>query len=108
MNAYTPIGQAQIQSRDLAAIMRTATGSQQAAAALAALERQRGWHAESEVAWLLKQHGITPAAGTSLVSLLRQTIGMALVGAGERLTGVSRRGISPNTRATMGTLGTTG
>jgi hypothetical protein len=107
MNAYTTTGQAQIQSRDLAAIMRTATGSHQAAASLAGLERQRGWQAESEVEWLLKQHGVTPAAGASFVSLLWQSIGVALVCAGARLTGVSRSGVSPNTRSAVGTLGTT-
>ena len=94
MNAYTTTGQAQIQSRDLAAILRTGTGSYLAAASLAGLERQRGWQAESEVEWLLKQHGVTPQASASRVALLRRTIGAALVRAGERLAGVPRSGAS--------------
>src|SRR5829696_9066839 len=106
MNAYTTMGQARIQQSDIAAILRA--DRMTAAQRLAALERQRDWQAESEVEWLLKQHGITPAPGASLVSLLRQTIGMALLYAGERLAGVSRSGISPETRATVGTLRTTG
>jgi len=79
-----------------------------AGATLAALERQRGWQVDAEVAWLLKQHGITPAATASRISLLRQTIGTALVCAGERLTGVSRSGLLPETRPAVGTLGTAG
>ena len=50
MNAYNTTGQARIQSHDIATILRTSTGSHMAAASLAALERQRGWQAESEVA----------------------------------------------------------
>jgi hypothetical protein len=106
MNPYTTKGQARVQQRDIDAVL--GTNSYLAGASLAALERQRGWQADAEVAWLLKQHGVTPAATSSLVSLLRQTIGTALVCAGERLTGVSRSGISPETRPTVGTLGTAG
>jgi hypothetical protein len=50
MNAYNTTGQARIQSHDIATILRTSTGSHMAASSLAALERQRGWQAESEVA----------------------------------------------------------
>jgi hypothetical protein len=105
MNAYTTRGQARIQPRDVSAVLRV---NQLAGASLAALERQRGWQADAELAWLLKQHGVTPAATASLVSLLRQRIGMALVCVGERLTGVSRSGISPETPAAAVTLANAG
>ncbi len=85
MNACTTRGQARIRHRDIESILRTdafLTGP-----ALAALERQRGWQAEAEVAGLLKQHGLTPQAGPSPVSRLRQAIGAALVRAGQRLAG---------------------
>ena len=96
MNAYTTRGQAQIQSHDIAAILRTGTGSYLAAASLAGLERQRGWQAESEVQWLLKQNRVTPQASVSRVAL-RQTIGAALVRAGECLAGVPRSNVSLDT-----------
>jgi hypothetical protein len=62
-----------------------------AGASLAALERQRGDQAESELHWLLKQHGVTPQAH----ALVRQRIGAALVRAGDRLAGVPGSGVSP-------------
>jgi hypothetical protein len=106
MNAYTTMGEARIQSHDLATILRTSTGSYMAAASLAALERQRGWQAETEVDWLLKQNGLAPRATATLVSILRQTIGAALVRAGERLAGGRRSGVSRGTVSVAGTLGT--
>src|SRR5829696_8981186 len=72
MNAYTMTRQTRIQQRDLATILRTGTGSYMAAVSLAGLERQRGWQAESEVEWLLKQNRVTPQASVSRVALLRQ------------------------------------
>ena len=104
MNASTTTGRAQIQSHDIAAILRTGTGSYLAAASLAGLERQRGWQAESEVEWLLKQNRVTPQASASRVAL-RQTIGAALVRTGECLAGVPRSSVSLDT-AQAGTLGT--
>ena len=83
MNAYTTTGQARIQPGDIAAVHRA--NRFMVGASLAALERQRGWQAEAEVAWLLKQHGVTPHTRTGCVSLLRQRIGAALVRAGDRL-----------------------
>ena len=106
MNAYTTRGQAQIQAHDMAAIVRTATGSYLAAASLAGLERQRGWQAESEVEWLLNENGVTPQISASRVALLRQAIGAALVHAGERLAGVLRSGVSLETAPEASTLGT--
>jgi hypothetical protein len=106
MNAYTPTGQARIQSHDLATILRTSTGSYMAAASLAALERQRGWQAETEVDWLLKQNGLAPRATATLVSILRQAIGAALVRAGERLAGAPQRVTLPETAPVRGMLGT--
>jgi hypothetical protein len=58
MNAYITQGQARIQQRDIATILLT--DRFMAAAALAAMERQRGWQAEAEVDWLLKQNALTP------------------------------------------------
>jgi len=104
MNASTTTGQARIQQRDLATILRTATGSYLAAASLAGLERQRGWQAESEVEWLLKQNRVTPQASASRVAL-RQTIGAALVRVGECLVGAPR-GESPEPATVAGTLET--
>jgi len=79
-----------------------------AGAAHAGLERQRACQAEVEVAWLLKQHGVTPQASDSLVALLRQTLGAALVQVGERLAGVPQRGISAETAPAAGPLGMAG
>ena len=95
MNPYTTMGQARIQAHDLVAVRRKDWFT--AAASLAALERQRGYQAEAEVGWLLKQHGVMPNSAASLVALLRQTIGAALVRAGDRLAGVPRGGVSPET-----------
>ena len=106
MNAYTTRGRARIQPGDLAAVQRKdwcVVG-----ASLAALERQRGCQAEAEVAWLLKQHAVEPRARASIVSLLRQRIGEALVRTGDRLAGLPRRDVSPETAsAAAGTPGGT-
>jgi hypothetical protein len=106
MNPYTTRSQTRIQQHDIGVVL--GTSSYLAGASLAALERQRGWQADVEVAWLLKQHGVTPAPAASHVSLLRQTIGMALVCAGERLTGVSRSGLAPEKPAAAVTLANAG
>jgi hypothetical protein len=103
MNAYTTMGQARIQPRDVAAVLR-AHGL--AGSSLAALEWQRGCQADAEVARLRKQNGVTPHQTTSRVALLWQTIGTALVRAGERLAGAPRSGVSRETGPTAGTLGT--
>ena len=105
MNAYTTIGQARIQPRDFSAVLR-ANGL--AGASLAGLERQRGWQAETEVGWLLKQTRVKPEARAWRVAMLRQTIGAALVRAGERLAGGPRSGVSPATPPTTSTLGMAG
>ena len=93
MNAYTTKGQIRIQQRDIDAIMRN--HAYFAGASLAALERERGWQAEAERARLLKQHGLGPAARASLLAVVRQTVGAALVHAGERLMGLSRPAVAP-------------
>ena len=103
MNAYTTMGQSRIQQSDIAAILRA--DRMTAAQRLAALERQRDWQAESEVEWLLKQNRVTPQASASRVALLRQTIGAALVRAGECLAGVPRSNVSLDT-AQACTIGT--
>src|SRR5215213_11542719 len=108
MNPYATNGQARIQSHDIAAILRTGTGSYMAAASLAGLERQRGWQAESEVEWQLTQNGVTPYARASHVSLLRQTIGAVLIRAGDRLAGVPRSAVSLEPAPASETLGTAG
>ncbi len=105
MNAYTTTGRAKIQPRDLSAVLR-ANGL--AGASLAGLERQRGWQADAEVAWLLKNTRITTHASASRLSLLRQTIGAALVRSGERLAGVPRSGVAPETVPAAGELGMAG
>ena len=102
MNAYTTTGRARIQPRDFSAVLRA---NQLAGAPLAGLERQRGCQAEAEVGWLLKHNGGGPNSSASLVSLLRQTIGGALVRVGERLEGVPRSGVSTETAPEAGRLG---
>jgi hypothetical protein len=87
MNVYTPNGQATIKHREIATIL--STHSYLGGASLAALERQRGWQAEAQVEWLLKQHGVLPASAASLVAVLRRTVGAALIRAGEGLAGTS-------------------
>jgi hypothetical protein len=104
MNAYTTMGQARIQPRDFSAVLR-ANGL--AGASLARLEWQRGCQADAEAEWLLKRSSrVTPQASGSIVSVLRQTIGAALMRAGERLAGIPRSGISPDlASAAAGTHG---
>ncbi|MCD6057444.1 MAG: hypothetical protein K0R44_437 [Thermomicrobiales bacterium] len=102
MNAYTTMGQARIQPRDMAAVRpanRVMVGG-----SLAGLERERGWQAEAEVDWLLKQHGVMPQPSTWRVATLRQTIGEMLVRAGARLAGVPRGGNSPEPAPMVGTV----
>jgi hypothetical protein len=106
MNPYTTKGQARIQQRDIDAVLFT--DASLAAVSLAALERQRGYQADAEVERLLKQHGVMPHAATSLVSLLRQTVGAALVRAGNHLAGAPRSGVSLETAPAPGTLGMIG
>jgi hypothetical protein len=105
MNAYTTRGQARIQTHNIAAVMRAypLVGS-----SLAALERERGWQAEAEVDWLLKQNGVTAQARTLFVSRLRQTIGAALVHAGDRLAGIPRSAVSPEMTPATSMLGEAG
>jgi hypothetical protein len=102
MNAYTTMGQARIQPRDVSALLR-ANGL--AGASLARLEWQRGCQAEVEVTRQLKHNGVTPRASGSIISLLRQTIGAGLVRAGERLAGVPRGGVAPDLVPAVDTLG---
>ena len=103
MNAYTTRGQARIQPRDVSAILHTYP---LVSASLAALERQHACQAEAEVTWLLRQNGLTPQPTTAHCSMLRQTIGAALVRAGERLAGVPRSRVLPKAAPAAGTLGT--
>jgi hypothetical protein len=79
-----------------------------AASSLAALERTRGWQAETEMTWLLQQHGVPPASTTSLFANLRQTIGAALIRAGRRIEGLSSGGVRSEAAPAAGTLGTAG
>jgi hypothetical protein len=105
MNPYTTTGQARIQQRDIETILQAdgfLTATQ-----LAALERQRGYRAEAEVNWLLKQYGVTPPAVTSRIVVLRQTLGALLVRVGERLAGGPGSSVSRETVPVAGTLGTT-
>lgn len=100
MNAYTTRGEARIQQRDIEAVLRAS--SYLTGGSLAALEWRRGCQAEAELAWLLKQHGVTPQTGASLISRLRQGIGAMLVHAGHRLAGVPREGVPETVPALQG------
>ena len=103
MNAYTTRGQARIQPRDVSAVLYAYP---LVSASLAAFERQHGCQAEAEVTWLLRQNGLMPQPTTAPCSMLRQTIGAALVRAGERLAGVPRSRVLPEAAPAAGTLGT--
>ena len=105
MNAYTTMGQARIQPRDFSAVLRA---NQLAGASLAVFERQRGCQAEAETTWLLKKNGVTSHTSFSRVALLRQTIGAALVRAGEGLAGIPGRGVAPESVRAVDTLRTAG
>jgi hypothetical protein len=105
MNAYTTSGQARIQPRDFAAVLRA---NQLAGASLAGLERQRECQAEAETTWLLKKNGVTSHTNISRVALLRQTIGAVLVRTGERLADIPGRGVLPESVPAVNTLGTAG
>jgi hypothetical protein len=106
MNPYTAMGQARIRQRDID--VNLLTNSYLAGAALAALERQRGWQAEAELEQLLKQHGVTPHASASLVSMLRQAIGAALIRSGERLVDTSANRVLSEMTPAAGALGAVG
>ena len=73
MNPYTTMTRARIQPRDMARALLTDPFT--AATSLAMLERQRGFQAEAEVAWLLKQHGVPPASAAAWIAMVRRTIG---------------------------------
>jgi hypothetical protein len=92
MNPYTTMGQARIQQPDIDGVLRE--DGFLAATQLAALERRHGYQAEAEVNWLLKHHRLTPPAASTRVAVFRQTIGTALVRAGECLAGSPRSGVS--------------
>jgi hypothetical protein len=104
MNAYTTRGEARIQQRDIDAALRA--DAYLAGASLAALERQRGGQAEAEMERMLKQYGVTASSSPSLVSLVRQSIGAALVRVGEYLAGTPRSAASVESTPAAGTLGT--
>lgn len=93
MNPYSARTQARIQSRDMT--IAALTDRHNAALSLSQLERRRGWQADAEMAWQLKQHGIAPASRSSRVAIMREAIGAALVRAGQRIGGASQQDVSP-------------
>jgi hypothetical protein len=93
MNPYSTRTQARIQPRDIT--IAALTDRHNAALSLSQLERRRGWQAEGEMVWLLKQHGIAPESLSSRVAMVRAAIGAALVRAGQRVGGISQRDASP-------------
>jgi hypothetical protein len=103
MNPYTTMGQARIQQRDIDGVLRE--DGFLAATQLAALERRHGYQAEAEMNWLLKHHRVTPPAASTRVAVFRQTIGAALMRAGECLAGGPRRGVSREKAPVAGKLG---
>ena len=92
MNAYSVMGQSRIQQHDISAVLRT--HGCRAGAFLAELEKQRGWQADAEMGWLLEQSGVTSESVASLLAMVRQAIGMALVSVGQHLVGDSHLGTS--------------
>lgn len=103
MNAYTTRGRARIRQSDLANLLEAAPLT--ASGALRALEWRRGCEAEAEMVWLLKQHGAGHSPGPSVVPMLRQAIGAALIWAGERLRGAAGEAEAPKAVPASGTLG---
>jgi hypothetical protein len=93
MNPYSTRTQARIQPRDIT--IAALTDRHNAALSLSQLERRRGWQADVEMAWLLKQHAIAPESPSSRVAIVREAIGAALVRAGQRVGGISQRDVSP-------------
>ena len=106
MNPYTTTTQARIQPRDMARALLTDPST--AAISLAMLERQRSFQAEAEVAWLLKEHDVQPASAAAWLVLVRQTIGAALIHAGQRIEGLSPGGARTETAPAAGTFRTAG
>jgi hypothetical protein len=104
MDPYIPMGQSRLQQHDITTVIR-AHGFL-APAYLAALGRQREWQAETEMSWLIKQNPVTPYAAASRFAMLRQTIGAAMIRAGERLAGAPRTRVAPETSPVTGMLGT--
>lgn len=104
MNPYTTRTQARIRQHDINTII--STNSYLTGASIAMLERTRGWQAEAAENSLLKQHGVSPYDAASLITMLRQAIGTALVRAGERLGGSPARGVSLATTPGATTLPT--
>ena len=104
MNVYTMQCETAIQSHDLATVYRA--NQYRVASALAAFERQRGYEAEAEGTWLLKQHGITRKPAALVVSGLRQIVGAAMIRAAKRLVGGSPTSATAK-KPDAGTLGVT-
>lgn len=93
MNPYSTRTQARIQPRDMT--IAALTDRSTAALSLSQLERRRGWQAEGEVAWLLKQRGIASESLSSWVAIVRKAIGFTLVRAGQRVGGIPQPIVSP-------------
>ena len=106
MNAYTTRGQFRIQPRDLDAIV-SAHGFL-ATPHLVALEHQRGRRVEAEVARQLQDNGLMRDAPAAAVTVLRQTIGVALLRAGGHLAGITPIGRSPANASAVGRRRTSG
>lgn len=102
MNPYTTRTRARIQPGDMARALLTDPST--ATLSLAALERIRTYQAETEVDWLLKEHGAQQESVPSRVTLLRQTIGAALVRTGQRLACTSGAGTPPASAPVSGRL----
>lgn len=103
MNAYTTRGRARIRQSDLTNLMRADPSL--VGASLRALEWRRGCEAEAELAWLLKEHGAGRTPGRSVVLMLRQGVGAALIRAGQRLRGAAGDAEAREAVAAPGTLG---
>ena len=102
MNGYTTRGQFRIQPREVEAILYT--DAFVAERGMTELERQRGVLAEAEVNRLLKDKGRKALGRASPITMLRWTLGAVLVRVGERLMGVPRIGISPDSAIAPGAL----
>ena len=83
-----PHGTVMAHSDDLVRVARD--GHYLAAQYLAVAERREQYVAEATRDWDLRQAGIDPARGGSIVTVVRRVVGAALVRTGQRIEGAHR------------------
>ena len=105
MTPYTTRTQARFQPRDISRALFADPSP--AARSLVSLERIRGWQAAAEAASLPRQRCVPLAPAASRLTMLRQTLGAALVRARHRFAAAPPRGASLATALADGTMRST-